>query len=407
MNKPGFCFDFSLNSYRYVFLFFCISFVGAAIESASYFLLPYLVGIGVNVEHWGGFIMGICYGVSFFVRPLAPYFEHKAGLDRMLWCGYFCYIASTFGLAIFAGSTINVILWRGLTGLGFSMVGVSLLGYQTRFIPENIRGRSLALITTAYSLPSLILVPVLEYLIKNHRFMTYIYFPPILAAIGIAAVIKLPPITNEKDQLGKKILKTAIKRASYKGLIKRPNAVAFVFLVALFAFTDAGQLTFVLLADELDIPASYFFSVSAIVALVLRVTCGRLLDILPRKIYVAGSTAFTAAAILMITCAQNAAQLMIYGAIYGIGMGIGFPSLMCMMLDVGGETYVTRLAVIFGLLYSGIFFVVPIIMDFLFSALGSPVLAYRLIYTIILSTIALLIAISVRENKRKYNKIQE
>ena len=392
-----------MNTYRYVFIFFFITFVGAAIESGSYFLLPYLTGIGVPVGHLGGLIMGICYGVSFLIRPLAPHLENRAGLKKMLCGGYFCYFVSTLGLAFFANKAIFVLLWRSLTGLGFSLVGVSLLGYQTRFIPENKRGYSVALITTAYSLPSLVLVPALEYLIKNSYLRTYIIFFPVLVTIGFAAVMKLPAISIIKDDPGiKETHKTYNHLSSYADLMKRPGVIVFICSVALFAITDAGQLTFILLADELNIPASYFFSVSAVVALIFRITCGRILDFLPRNLCTLGAIVLTSSALFLITCTKNPTQLMGCGAVYGIGMGVGFPALMCIMLDIGGEFYVTRLAVIFGLIYSGMFFLVPIIIGFVFAVLGSAVLTYQIIYAIIFSISLLIFANSFSKSRTKY-----
>lgn len=386
---------------NYVLLFFCITFISGTIESGYYFLLPYLDGIGINKIHWGGLVMGICYGVSFLIRPFIPIFERKMGLEKMLWLGYFCFFVSTLGLALFANRILSVIIWRGFAGLGLSMVGVSLMGYQIHLIPEDIRGRSLALITTAYSLPSLAIVPVLEYMIKNSYFKVYIFFFPILVAAGFIAVLNLPSVEHWSLEQGEK-QKTA---PSYLELLKRPDILIFVCSISLFAFTDAGQLTFVLLADELDISASYFFSISAAIALVCRILFGRLLDILPRKHCATGASIITAAAMLFVTYAQTPAQLMFFGAIYGIGMGFGFPALMCMTLDLGGKAYVTYLAVLFGLIYSGIFFIAPMIMGFFFSMLGSPIQTYRFVNILILAAAALLITISVRKHKIDYQKI--
>lgn len=85
-------------------------------------------------------------------------------------------------------------------------------------------------------------------------------------------------------------------------------------------------------------------------------------------------------------------------------MGFGFPAHTCMTLDLGGKTYVTHLAVLFGLIYSGIFFIAPMIMGFFFSVLGSPILAYRFVNILISIAATLLITISVRKHKIDYQK---
>lgn len=345
--------------------------------------------------------MGICYGVSFLIRPFIPIFERKIGLEKMLRLGYFCFFVSTLGLALFANRILSVIIWRGFAGIGLSLVGVSLMGYQIYLIPEAIRGRSLALITAAYSLPSLTILPVFEYMIKNSYFKTYILFFPLLVATGFIAVLNLPSVENLSLEHREK-QKPAL---SCLELLKSPDILIFVCSISLFAFTDAEQLTFVLLAGKLDIPASYFFSVSAAVALICRILCGRILDMIPRRYCSTGTSMITATAMLLATYSQTQTQLMFLGAIYGIGMGFGYPALMCMTLDLGGRTYVTQLTVLFGLIYSGIFFMAPTIMGFFFSTLGSPIAAYRFVNILISSATALLITISVRKHKIEYQKI--
>lgn len=387
----------------YIFIFFSITFISASMESGYYFLLPYLEGRGVAIGALGGVAMGICYGVSFFIRPFIPLFEQRFGDDRMLWGGYACFFMSAAGLALFSDAIGSIIVWRGISGLGLSMVGVSLTAYERRFIPEKIRGRSIALITTAYSLPSLIIVPAMEFLITRELYRCYIFFFPLLIALGTIAIRRLPKAgvgenaeAEEKDDA----------RLSYTALLKKPQIILFAASAALFALTDAGQLTFVQLAGELGLAASYFFSVSAATALLFRILCGKLIDLLPRKICAAGATSVTAAMMLTMTAVSSPLALMLCGFLFGIGMGFGYPAFMCLILDLGGKRYVTRLAVVFGLIYSGFFFLTPVIMEFFIGITGSAALAYRIIYGSVLLATAVIVPASAKVY-RKTNTIQE
>ena len=74
-------------------------------------------------------------------------------------------------------------------------------------------------------------------------------------------------------------------------------------------------------------------------------------------------------------------------------MGFGYPVLMCLILDLGGKAYVTRLAVVFGLIYSGSFFMTPVLMEFLTGVAGSVASAYRITYGSIFLVTAMLIPI--------------
>lgn len=58
--------------YRYILIFFSITFISASMESGYYFLLPYLEGRKIAIGALGGVAMGICYGVSFFFTAFYP-----------------------------------------------------------------------------------------------------------------------------------------------------------------------------------------------------------------------------------------------------------------------------------------------------------------------------------------------
>lgn len=383
--------------YRYILIFFSITFISASMESGYYFLLPYLEGRKIVIGALGGVAMGICYGVSFFLRPFIPTLEAWLGDYKVLRGGYICFFLSAVGVALFSSNITFVVMWRGVAGLGLSMVGVALTAYERQFIPENIRGRSIALITTAYSLPSLIIVPMMEFLIVNQLYRTYIFFFPLLIAFGTVMIRKLPEI-NTYCPAGNAMGHSS--STSYIYLLRNPQIILFSVSAALFALTDAGQLTFVQLARELDLTASYFFSVSAATALCFRIILGSLIDTLPRKICAAGATSITAAMMLMMTAVSSSTALMICGVIFGIGMGFGYPAFMCLILDLGGQRYVTRLAVVFGLIYSGSFFLTPVIMEFLIAASGSAVTAYRIIYLSVLTATAVIIPVSAKIYKK-------
>lgn len=372
-----------------IFIFFTVTFISTSVENGYYFLLPYLEGRGVAVGTLGGVAMGVCYGVSFLVRPFIPIFEQRFGDEKMFWGGYLCLSISAACTAIFSEAILSVITWRCVFGLGLSMVGVSLTAYERKFIPEEIRGLSIALITTAYSIPSLIVVPAMEFFVSRGFYRCYIFFFPLLIAAGAAIIRRMPRFDAEERATGK----NDCASPSYILMLRNPQTTLFALTATLFALTDAGQLTFVRLSSELGLAASCFFSVSAATAVFLRIFCGRLLDLLPRMAFAPTATAVTSAVMFAVTSASSSLALMLCGFVFGIGMGFGYPVLMCLILDLGGRAYVTRLAVIFGLIYSGSFFMMPVLMEFLTGVAGSAVSAYRITYGSTFLVTAMLIPI--------------
>ena len=109
---------------------------------------------------------------------------------------------------------------------------------------------------------------------------------------------------------------------------------------------------------------------------------------------------------LTMTAVSSPLALMLCGFLFGIGMGFGYPAFMCLILDLGGKRYVTRLAVVFGLIYSGFFFLTPVIMEFFIGITGSAALAYRIIYGSVLLATAVIVPASAKVY-RKTNTIQE
>ena len=361
----------------YILIFFSSTFTSASMESGYYFLIPFLEGVGAEVGTLGGLVMGTCYGVSFLLRPLVPFAERLFGREKVIRAGFLCFFASAAGIALFARTAWGVILCRAVAGVGLGVTTIILQSYEYQLLPEAVRGRCVALITVAYSLPALIVVPPMEFLIRNGYYNLYAATFPMIAAAGLFAVMKLPKAA--RDGAGAKA--RTKEKTSFLPLLRSPQVLFFAASAALFAFSDAAQLRFVQLAGERGLAASYFFSVSAATAMTFRLTCGKLVDKLPRKVCAPASTLLTAGMMFAMTFAAGRSAFMFCGFIFGLGMGFGYPAFMCLTLDIGGRrSAVTGLAVIFGFIYSLQSFICPILIQQAINATGSVTWAYRAIY---------------------------
>ncbi len=361
----------------YILIFFSISFTSASMESGYYFLIPFLEGIGADAGALGGLVMGICYGVSLLLRPFVPFAERIAGRENVIRIGVFSFFISAAGIALFARTPQSVIACRAIAGIGMGFVTIMLQSYEYQLLPDAVRGRCVALITVAYSLPTLIVVPPMEYLIRNGYYSLYVQTFPVIAAAGCLAVMKLPK-TQRDDSL---IQNAPREKASYIGLLRSRQVLFFAASAALFAFTDAGQQRFVQLAGERGLAASYFFSVSACAAMIFRLSCGRLVDKLPRKVYAPASTIVTAGMMVAMTFAESRGVFIFCGFAFGLAMGFGYPAFMCLALDIGGRrSAVTTLAVVFGFTYSLQSFACPLALQLAIGLAGNVTWAYRTMY---------------------------
>lgn len=382
----------------YILIFFSITFTSASMESGYYFLIPFLEAAGAEVGTLGGLVMGACYGVSLVLRPLVPFFERLAGKERVIRAGYFCFFISACGIALFARTAEGVILCRAIAGVGMGVVTIILQSYEYQLLPAGVRGRCVSLITVAYSLPALIVVPPMEYLVRSGHYNMYAATFPFIAALGLYTVMKLPKTGGSAAPA-----KSAPEeKVSYLWLLRSPQVLFFALSAALFAFTDAGQLRFVQLAGERGPAASYFFSVSACTAMIFRLSCGKLVDKLPRKVCAPASTLLTAGMMFAAAFASSPRAFMLCGFIFGLGMGFGYPAFMCLTLDIGGRrSAVTTLAVVFGFIYSLQSFVCPIFLQQVINITGSVTWAYRAMY----GTVILLAAAIVYFSPRVYRDL--
>ena len=381
---------------RYILIFFAVTFTSASMESGYYFLIPFLEGVGADAGTLGGLVMGVCYGVSFLLRPLVPFAERFVGKEAVIRTGFFAFFVSACGIALFARTPEGVIVCRAIAGIGMGVVTIILQSYEYQLLPADVRGRCVSLITVAYSLPALIVVPPMEYLIRNGHYNLYAATFPFIAAAGLFAVMKLPKTrrgdTPQKDEPKEKV--------SYLWLLRSPQVLFFAASAALFAFTDAAQLRFVQLAGERGLAASYFFSVSAGTAMIFRLSCGKLVDKLPRKVCAPASTLLTAGMMFAAAFASSPRAFMLCGFVFGIGMGFGYPAFMCLTLDIGGRrSAVTTLAVVFGFIYSLQSFFCPIIIQQAINLTGSVTWSYRLIYGAVVALAALIVYFSPKVYK--------
>ena len=236
---------------RYILIFFAVTFTSASMESGYYFLIPFLEGIGSEVGTLGGLVMGVCYGVSFLLRPLVPFAARFIGNEKVIRAGFFCFFISACGIALFARTPEGVIVCRAIAGIGMGVVTIILQSYEYQLLPADVRGRCVSLITVAYSLPALIVVPPMEYLVRNGHYNLYAATFPFIAAAGLFAVMKLPKTKGGAPQKSE-----PKEKVSYLWLARSPQVLFFAASAALFAFSDAAQLRFVQLAGERGLAAS-------------------------------------------------------------------------------------------------------------------------------------------------------
>lgn len=361
-----------------VFQLLFITFAAATMDSGYYFLPAYFDGMGFYAGPWLGWIMGAGYGISALSRFFAPTVADRIGLDRSLKVGFTLLLTASLAIAFGPLKVWTVILYKTLLGLGMTLQGVAMIAYQMVMVPEQTRGRDIGLISLGYVLPSLILAPILEWILLKGYPRTYAV---ILVAIVSGGLLMCYGFKGEQTM--PVLSRKETKSASYKEIFSMRPILGFMSVMAVFSLVDAMQITFVSLAYERKLIATAFFLPAAITSLMIRTLGGSFLNRFPRR-FMAGATTFiTAVGIFGTSFATSSFQLIGLGVFFGLGMGVGFPAMTCLIGDLGDDRTRTKLAAIYGLLYSGTFFIMPAVISSIAAYAGYSK-AYRLVAIVLI-----------------------
>ena len=361
-----------------------ITFATSSLDKAYYYLLPYLEGRNVPVGVLGGVIVSITYAASLLLRPFIPLLEDRVKIKNIMMAGVILILTAALGLTFVIGSASQVIFWRILHGIGTGFTGLMLMNYQSALIPIKSRGKEFAFISIAYNLPPIIFTPFLELLQMKGYFFLYALTLPVMAGIAILLAYRLPDISDWQAQNAAAARGGAgpEKSVSYMKLFKNPIISIFLASSVIFGLGDAAQVTFVLLANEKSVPASWFYFSASAFAVVLKLLAGSLLDRVPRKLFAQSANLMLCLCFIIASFSQSAATFAVCGLMYGLGMGLGYPAYICLVSDLGSGGAQSRLMALFGLFYAACYFVMPIFVERA-SALFSPTYAYRFLFLVL------------------------
>ncbi len=222
----------------------------------------------------------------------------------------------------------SLFLLRALTGVAYGLCMVALTAFQAMGIPEAGRGSAFSWIAAGYVLPQLFLMPLLDGIFALGFTAPYFWIIPLLAA-GCASVAWVTPDLPKRLVEGRKAWGTWAEVAGTPLL--RSLLVSWV----LFALANSAGLQFIpaLLSERGMIPSVFIVSL-ATTSLAVRLAANRLMDRLPRKRLTGVSIGLIGIGTLLSLGCRSNLSLAGTGILYGLGMGIGFPTLLALIPDV-------------------------------------------------------------------------
>ncbi len=301
-----------------------------AYSNVYYFLANLLGARGISPQA-AGLAVSLFYVATTLFRPAGGWLVEGFGLRPALVGSSLVAFAGSVGLAI-AGSNLSLVFaCRVLMGIGYSAFIVAFTAYQNLFVPPERRGFAFALMTAGSMAPHLSVIPAADWLIRHGHVAAYLCLSPLMALFcaGLGwsfGKVSLSPGATRREAWG-----------TYGDLFRLPAVRALLGSMFLLSLTDSMVLCLgALLVPQGLVPSAFLVS-SAATALSVRIATLRFVDRIPRPRIAAPCFGLMAASMLVLSLARTNVGSAICGALFGLGVGMGFPAHLAMVGDMTPE----------------------------------------------------------------------
>ncbi len=301
--------------------------------ATHFFYLPIALGRSGFSPAATGVLLSVYSLATTIARPPGSFLTERLGVGK-------CFLLASILLTLFSvpmavtRSFTGLFLLRILTGLAYGFCMVALTAFQALAIPEQGRGSAFSWVAAGYVLPQLILLPFLDWVFARGYTSPYFWLIPILAA-GCAATAAVTPDlpgrgreSREKPSWG-----------TWAEVLRTPHLVSLLASWVLFALANSAGLQYIpALLSSRGLTPSLFIIALATTALLVRLAANRFMDRVPRKKVAGISICLIGVGTLLVLVSRSNSSLYAFGAIYGLGMGVGFPTLLALVPDIFPES---------------------------------------------------------------------
>lgn len=346
-------------------------------SNVSYFLPVYYSQIGMKSADAAGWLVAAFYMMSVISRPFLANVVEILGFRRIFIVAGVLSILSSTGVVLSGIHFWPAFISRAFLGIASSLFLIGLATYQAVAFKEEERGRAFSLIMAGGLAPLMTLVPFADWLLLHQRNGLYILLP-LFICVGAAVITPSIPGIGSVNQHKK-------SKASGKGLfvglgdcLKIPHFRLALLSMFLFSVSDAAAAFMAPMTRHYGLMASFFLSSNAVMGVFVRVSCGKLLDRIPRNKLAPAAVILTAVTLFLATISPTSKSLVLLGLIFGVGMGLGFPLHLALISDYVPDDLQPQAVSLSWFLMGLNFAAVPLIMGWLGGFIG-PVLIFRII----------------------------
>lgn len=332
--------------------------------SVYYILASYLEQRGIPSEKTG-FLVSAFFFATTLARPVSGRLTERLGARRTVLMSALLATGGSMILTLAGTSLPLIFLCRIVTGFGFGSMVVALATLQNLVVPDEIRGSAFSWTAVGSVAPLFTVIPLGEYLIHTEHYGLYLWMAPVLSLLAAWMTRALP---SDRDRF----TPGEMPSGSWRELLSTPGMKTLLTCSFLFAVPDGTLVYIVNLTDSLGLVGSFFMVPVSVSALVTRAFGRRIPDLIPRIWLPAPCFALMATALFGTTLAGSNDQLILWGSLFGLGMGLGFPVLFSLTGDLLPPRLRARGTAAVYLIMDFCWMGVPLVMGFCKPILGLP-----------------------------------
>lgn len=284
----------------------------------------YVVAIGGTVSD-AGIVLAFFTLTSVITRPWIGRLSDRRAKKAIMLVGAAVLAASSL-LYHPAHSVFLVAAVRVLHGVGWAAFGTAASALAADLAPAPRRGEAMGYFGVGTSVAMAAGPAIGVFLVGRSGYGALFLTAMVVAAAAVLMTVGIAEPKRESAGVaprrgwGSFILPSAL----FPSAVLFTNALTYASVVALLP----------LFADEAKLGnPGLFFTVFALIVLVIRGPLGRLSDRRGRVVVVAPGLAITFVALLVLSQAESMAALMVVAVLYAIGVGAAQPTLMAMTID--------------------------------------------------------------------------
>ena len=271
---------------------------GTAGQMVGPLLSKYSLSLGMPLA-LASSLVGLLSGISCFARPFAGAAVDRLNRKHMMMLSLALYIIAYIGYRFFP-YVPAIVISRVIQGMGSSMLGISRMAFATEFIPKDRMGEGVTLSSFGVVISQALGPGIGLWVAENWGYHVCFTIALVSSSVGI----------------------------TFSGLIDR-RILPYGLLAGMLGMVTNMASSFVaLLGDERNIPnVALFFTVYAVLAVILRPLTGRLLDRYGLSVQIYPAFVIVSLCFLCLGVAQSLPMILLAAVCKTLSQGVALPSI--------------------------------------------------------------------------------